>query len=415
MARQGEDMHVALIGGGVGGLVAALYLERANIPCTVYEATPTFSQLAVGINLMPHAVRLLSDLGLRDALAKVSIEPHATCFFNRHGQLIHKLPLGRTAGYNFPHFSIHRGHLHAALLAAVRARLGPDAVQMGYRCTRIDETARGVRVEWQAPDGAPLPPTDATVAIGCDGVHSAVRKQFYPDEGEFAFGGINMWRGSSRYRPILDGHSVILAGALSAGKLVIYPMHDYGDGTHLINWNVEVHSEVAGPNLWNKHGRIEDFIWRYEKSQFDWLDVADMMRQNDMLLEYPMVDRDPIPRWSFGRVTLLGDAAHPMYPRAGNGAAQSIIDAAVLVECLKTHEPEAALKAYEAERLEKGNKIVLAARSTPMDFVIETVEKRTGGKPFEKLDDVISPDERAAIIERFMKLTGGDIASVNRA
>jgi 2-polyprenyl-6-methoxyphenol hydroxylase-like FAD-dependent oxidoreductase len=408
-------MHVALIGGGIGGLAAALYLERAGIDCTIYEATPTFSQLAVGINLMPHAVRLLSELGLGDALSKVSIEPRATCFFNRHGQLIHTLPLGRTAGYNWPHFSIHRGHLHDALLSAVRARLGADTVQMGHRCTRTDETATGVRIAWQAPDGMSLPSTDATVAIGCDGVHSAVRKQFYPDEGEFAFGGINMWRGSSRYRPILDGRSVILAGALSSGKLVIYPMHDYGNGTHLINWNVEVHSEVAGPNQWNKNGRIEDFIWRYEKSRFDWLDVADLMRRADMLLEYPMVDRDPISRWSFGRVTLLGDAAHPMYPRSGNGAAQSIIDAAVLVQYLRTHEPEAALRAYEADRLEKANKIVLAARSSPPDFVIETVEKRTNGEPFERLDDVISPEERAAILERFMQLTGADVASVNRA
>ncbi|HUK60361.1 MAG TPA: FAD-dependent monooxygenase [Stellaceae bacterium] len=297
----------------------------------------------------------------------------------------------------------------------MRARLGADTIRMGHRCTRIEETTSGVRIAWQAPDGTALPSTDATVAIGCDGVHSAVRKQFYPDEGEFAFGGINMWRGSSRYRPILDGRSVILAGALSSGKLVIYPMHDYGDGTHLINWNVEVHSEVAGPNQWNKNGRIEDFIWRYEKSRFEWLDVADLMRRADMLLEYPMVDRDPISRWSFGRVTLLGDAAHPMYPRSGNGAAQSIIDASVLVQCLRAHEPEAALKAYEADRLEKANKIVLAARSSPPDFVIETVEKRTNGKPFERLDDVISPEERAAILERFMQLTGADIASVNRA
>jgi 2-polyprenyl-6-methoxyphenol hydroxylase-like FAD-dependent oxidoreductase len=406
--------EVAIIGGGIGGLAVALYLERQNIPCTVYEATSTFSQLAVGINLMPHAVRLLSELGLGDALAKVSIEPLHTRFFNRHGQLIHTLPLGRAAGYNWPHFSIHRGHLHEVMLGAVRARLGPDAVRLGHRCTGVAETRTGVRISWAAPDGTPLPTTDATVAVGCDGVHSAVRKQFYPDEGAFAFGGINMWRGSSRYRPILDGRSVILAGALSAGKLVIYPMHDYGDGTHLINWNVEVYSEVAGPNLWNKNGRLEDFIWRYETSRFDWLDVADMMRQADMLLEYPMVDRDPIPRWSFGRVTLLGDAAHPMYPRSGNGAAQSIIDAAVLAQCLKTHEPEAALKAYEADRLEKANRIVVAARSTPPDFVIETVEKRTGGQPFQNLDDVITPAERAAILERFMQLTGADVASVNR-
>ena len=221
-------------------------------------------------------MRMLAELGLYDALAKVSVEPRETCFFNRHGQLIHTEPLGRAAGYNWPQFSIHRGDLHEALLAAVHERLGADAVQMGRRCIRIDQDEAGVRIHWQGPRGEELPATRATVAIACDGVHSTVRRQFYPDEGEFAFGGINMWRGSTRYRPILTGRSVILAGALSFGKLVIYPMRDYGDGTHLINWNVEVHSEIAGPNQWNKNGRIEDFLWRFEHSRFDWLDVRDL-------------------------------------------------------------------------------------------------------------------------------------------
>ncbi len=292
----------------------------------------------------------------------------------------------------------------------MQARLG-DVVRMGHRCAGIEQETDGVVVRW---DGGVLPPARAGVAIGCDGVHSAVRKQFYPDEGAFAFGGINMWRGSTRYRPILTGRSVILAGALSWGKLVIYPMRDYGDGTHLINWNVEVRSEIAGPNQWNKHGRIEDFLWRYDEARFDWLDVQDMMRQADMVLEYPMVDRDPIPRWTFGRVTLLGDAAHPMYPRSGNGAAQSIIDARELANRLATEAPEAALRSYEAERLGKANGIVVAARSRPPDLIIETVEERTGGRPFDRLSDVIAEDEMRGILDRFKSLTGADIASVNR-
>ena len=404
-----SDANVAIIGGGIGGLALALYLERERVPCTIYEASPRFSELGVGINLQPHAVRMLAELGLYDALAKVACEPREQCFFNRHGQLIHKEKTGREAGYDWPQFSIHRGDLHDALLAAVRARLG-DAVRMGHRCAAIEQDADGVVVRW---DGG-IAPTRASVAIGCDGVHSAIRKQFYPDEGAFAFGGINMWRGSTRYRPILGGRSVILAGSLRWGKLVIYPMRDYGDGTHLINWNVEVLSDVAGPNQWNKHGRIEDFLWRYDDARFDWLDVQDMMRQADMVLEYPMVDRDPVPRWSFGRVTLMGDAAHPMYPRSGNGAAQSIVDARELARRLATEAPEAALKSYEAERLQKANRIVVAARSSPPDRVIETVEERTGGAPFDRLGDVITEDELRGIIESFKRLTGADIASVNR-
>ena len=403
-------MQVAIIGGGIGGLALALYLEREGVPCTVYEASRSFNELGVGINLQPHAVRMLAELGLYDALAKLSCQPQETRFFNRHGQLLHQEKLGRAAGYNWPQFSIHRGDLHEAMLAAVQARLG-DVVRMGHRCIGIEQETDGVAVRWD--DGA-LAPTRAAVAIGCDGVHSAVRKQFYPDERAFAFGGINMWRGSTRYRPILTGRSVILAGALSWGKLVIYPMRDYGDGTHLINWNVEVRSEIAGPNQWNKHGRIEDFLWRYDEARFDWLDVQDMMRQADMVLEYPMVDRDPVARWSFGRVALMGDAAHPMYPRSGNGAAQSIIDACELAHRLATEPPEAALASYEAERLEKANRIVLAARSRPPDLIIETVEERTGGRPFERLSDVIAEDEMRGILDRFKSLTGADLASVNR-
>jgi 2-polyprenyl-6-methoxyphenol hydroxylase-like FAD-dependent oxidoreductase len=403
-------MQVAIIGGGIGGLALALYLEREGVPCTVYEASRQFSELGVGINLQPHAMRMLAELGLYDAVAKVACEPQETRFFNRHGQLLHTEKLGRAAGYNWPQFSVHRGDLHEAFLAVVRAKLG-DVVRMGHRCIGVEQQADCVLVHW---DGG-LEPARATVAIACDGVHSAVRKQFYPDEGAFAFGGINMWRGSTRYRPILTGRSVILAGSLRWGKLVIYPMRDYGDGTHLINWNVEVLSDVAGPNDWNKHGRAEDFLWRYDDTHFDWLDLQDMMRRADMLLEYPMVDRDPVRRWSFGRVTLLGDAAHPMYPRSGNGAAQAIVDACELAKRLAREPPEAALASYEAERLEKANAIVVAARSRPPDLIIETVEERTGGKPFERLSDVIAEDEMRGIIERFKRLTGADVATVNRA
>jgi 2-polyprenyl-6-methoxyphenol hydroxylase-like FAD-dependent oxidoreductase len=408
-------MQVAIIGGGVGGLALALYLHRAGIPCTVYEAVPQFSELGVGINLQPHAIRTLAELGVVEALARVAVEPRETCFFNRHGQLIHTEPLGRRAGYEWPQYSVHRGDLHDVLLTSVRERLGPDAVRLGRRCVRVDEVGDEVRLHWEDPQGRALESTVADAAIACDGVHSAVRRQFYPDEGRFVFGGINMWRGSTRYRPILSGATTILAGSLAFGKLVIYPMRNHADGTQLINWNVEVKSDVAGPNNWNHNGRIEDFLWRYEQSRFDWLDLTDLFSRADMVLEYPMVDRDPIRRWTFGRVALMGDAAHPMYPRSGNGAAQAIIDARTIAGLLARLPPAAALAAYEAERLERVNRIVLASRSSPPDLIIETVEARTNGERFGRLEDVIGPDELQAIIDRFKRLVGGDLASVNRA
>jgi 5-methylphenazine-1-carboxylate 1-monooxygenase len=407
-------MEVAIIGGGVGGLATALYLQREGVACTVYESAPRFSELGVGINLQPHAIRLLDELGLMAALAKVAVEPKETCFFNRHGQLIHREKLGRAAGYQWPQFSIHRGDLHDAFLAAVRERVGPQSVILGRRCVGVEQDEDRVTLHWQDAQGRNAGATHADVAIACDGVHSTIRRQFYPDEGSFVFGGINMWRGSTRYRPILSGASVILAGSLSFGKLVIYPMRDHGDGTQLINWNVEIRSDVEAPNDWNKNGHLEDFLWRYDNSHFEWLDVQDLLKQADMVLEYPMVDRDPIPRWSFGRVTLLGDAAHPMYPRSGNGAAQSIIDGSVLAHLLATMPPVAALAAYEAERLEKTNRIVVASRTSPPDLVIETVEGMTKGERFDRLEDVISTDELRRIIERFKGLTGADVKSVNR-
>jgi 5-methylphenazine-1-carboxylate 1-monooxygenase len=406
-------LEVALIGGGIGGLATALYLHRESIRSVVYEAAPSFSQLGVGINLMPHAIRALGELGLIEALEKVAVEPRERCFYSRHGQLIYKDFLGRHAGYEWPHFSIHRGDLHGAMLSAVRERLGPDAIRYGHRCIRIEQDDKSVTLHLEDPSGHLLGTASAAVAIGCDGVHSTVRRQFYPDETELVFGGINMWRGSTTYRPILGGASVILAGPLEAGKLVIYPMRNHADGTQLINWNVEVHSEVAGPNNWNKNGRIEDFIWRYEDDHFDWLDIKDLFRKADMILEYPMVDRDPIPRWSFGRVTLLGDAAHPMYPRSGNGAAQSIIDGKVLAGLLAKMAPDAALAAYEKERLERVNAIVVSSRSSPPDLIIETVERMTQGKRFNKLEDVISRQELERIADAFHRLVGGDKASVN--
>ena len=408
------SVEVAIIGGGIGGLATALYLHQANVRCQVYESADNFTQLGVGINLMSHAIRALGDLGLVEAVGKVAVEPEWRRYYNHHGQLIHRELTGRFAGYQWPHYSVHRGDLHEILLRAVHDRLGADTVHMCHRFTKLTQDQRGVTLHWADPHGEPLPPTTATIAIGCDGVNSSVRRQFYPDEGRLAFGGINMWRGSSVYRPIVDGKSVILAGSMKYGKLVIYPMRTYPDGSQLINGNGEVRSEAAGPNAWNKSGNVEDFIWRYKDSSIEWVDFADLVSHADMVLEYPMVDRDPVERWTFDRVTLLGDAAHPMYPRSGNGAAQSILDAQCVARLIASLPPVEALATFQKERLEVVNKIVVSSRSSPPDLIIETVEKRTNGEPFEKLDDVISSAELQGIIDNFHRLTGSTLAAVNR-
>lgn len=409
-------MHVALLGGGIGGLAAALCLHREGIECRVYETVKEYKALGVGLNLLSHAVKLLIDLGLSDAISRVGLEPKEFLYFNQYGQEIFREPCGRHAGFAYPHYSFHRADLHAVLLQAVRERLGEDAVVMGHRVERVEQDARGVVVHFvDSADGAPLSSARADIAIGCDGIHSAVRRQLYPQEGPPAFGGINMWRGVTRQAKVLGGDKVVRAGPLRTGKLVVYPIADFPDGTQLINWVAEIQREARTLVDWSKPGRLEDFLPFFEDWHFDWLDVPDMLARAELLLEYPMVDRDPLPRWTFGRISLLGDAAHPMYPRGGNGAAQSIIDASVLAAQLKASpdDPAQALQAYEADRRPKTTRIVLTNREQPPDFIIESVDQLTGGLPFDRIDDVISREALVAIAENYRQITGGARDAVN--
>jgi 2-polyprenyl-6-methoxyphenol hydroxylase-like FAD-dependent oxidoreductase len=254
--------------------------------------------------------------------------------------------------------------------------------------------------------GDPLPAERGTVAIACDGIHSAVRRQFYPDGDPLVYAGTTMWRGVTRGRPFLNGASIARIGTYDSGKLLIYAIRNYPDGTQLLNWVAEARAKADAEGNWSKEGKLEDFIGYFKDWHFDWLDVPDMMARAEAVLEYPMADRDPLDRWTFGRVTLLGDAAHPMVPRGGNGAAQSIIDARVLADLLADAEdPVAALQAYEAQRRPATNKVVLTNRVGPPDTIISLVEERTQGRPFTDLDSVISQDELRAISQQYASVT----------
>ena len=400
---------IIIVGAGIGGLTLGLTLHKCGIPCRVLESAAEIRPIGVGINLLPHATQQLAALGLEAALARVAIETRDATFFNRFGQLIYQEPLGRAAGYAHPQFSIHRGDLQMVLLDAFRARAGHDRLLANHHCIAVEQDEAGVGVHFSdGPGGANRGVVRGRVAIACDGINSAIRKQLFPDEGEPRYSGINMWRGVTRWKPMLSGASMVRAGWLSHGKMVIYPIRHAGeDGLQPINWVAEIETPVYRKRDWNRPGSIDDFIGAFADWHFDWLDVPLFIRAADSVLEFPMVDQDPLPRWSFGRITLLGDAAHPMVPRGSNGAGQAILDARVLTSALLENEnPAAALASYEKQRLEATTRIVLPNRTNPPDAILREVFQRTHDQPFGQIDDVISRDELVALSEGYKRIAG---------
>ena len=401
---------ILIVGGGIGGLTLALLLHREGIPSRVFEAAPEIQPLGVGINLLPHSTAVLSRLGIEPALTAVAITTKESVYFTRFGQLIYREPAGRAAGHATPQFSIHRADLHRVLVDAVIDRLGRERLHVGWKCVGFEQDERGVTALGVDPlSGRDLDPQRGAAMIGCDGIHSVVRKQLHPAEGEPLYSGVNMWRGTTVWDPILTGASMIRAGWLTPAKIVVYPIRDNvdGRGRQLVNWVVEIETPEHTTRDWSRYGRLEDFIRPLENWHFDWLDVPQFIRAADQILEFPMVDQDPLPFWTRGWVTLLGDAAHPMYPRGSNGAGQAIVDAQVLCEKLVRHaDIHKALAAYESERLPATAAVVRMNRTNPPDAILREVQMRSGDKPFTSIDDVMSRTEIEALLSNYRHVTG---------
>src|SRR6202790_5281491 len=286
---------IIIVGAGIGGLTLGLALQAAGIPCRIFESAAEIRPIGVGINLLPHATKELAALELEPALAKLAIETRDATFFNRFGQLIYQEPLGRAAGYEHPQFSVHRGDLQMVLLDAFRARAGSDRLITNHHCVRVEQDESGVNVGFSdGPGGTSRSIVRGRVAVACDGINSAIRKQFFPDEGEPRYSGVNMWRGVTRWKPILSGASMVRAGWLSHGKMVIYLIRPAGGaGLQQIYGVAEIETPVYRRRDWTRPGSIEDFIGAFADWHFDWLDVPALIRAADSAWGFPLVDQDP--------------------------------------------------------------------------------------------------------------------------
>lgn len=411
MERADVLPDVLICGGGIGGLALALSLHQAGVSCCVFEAAPEIQPLGVGINLLPHAMRELSELNLQQRLAALSIETRARAYYSRYGEPIISDPCGRYAGYDWPQLSIHRADLHKVMLDAARERLGDAAIKLNHRCAGIDQDGASVTLRFDNGETA-----RGKIVVGCDGIHSAVRLQLYPDQGPPKYSGVNMWRGATRWPAFLGGNTMISTGWMTIGKTVIYPIRPgtpETGGKPLINWVAELERPEAVRQDWTGRGKLSDIMPAFAGLKFDFLDISGMIESTEEILEYPMVDRDPLERWTFGRITLLGDAAHPMYPRGSNGAGQAIVDARFLAgQIRKLGATEDALQRYEAVRRPATSQVVLTNRSDPPDAILREVWNRSGGQRFEHIEDLIPAAELQAIIDRYKKVAGFDIETL---
>jgi len=408
-------MKAIIVGGGVGGLVTALMLHARGIDCAVYEQAEAIRELGVGINTLPHAIKELKELGLLERLDAVAIRTYELFYLNRFGQEIWRELRGLDAGFDVPQFSIHRGRLQNVIYQAARARLGESRFHLGHRLGSFTQDDGGVTAYFFDRGGSHRATARGDVLIGADGIHSFVREKLFPNEGPARWNGTMLWRGAVDWPQFLTGRSMAVAGGMEA-KFVLYPI---AAGTapdrRLTNWAVMAKvSEGGVPPAredWSHPGRWEDLGPLLKNFRLPYVDVSHLIEATGEFWEYPLCDRDPLPRWSHGRVTLLGDAAHPV---GSNGASQAILDARCLADwLLRAEHPLHALSAYEADRLPPTAQIVRMNRKGGPEGVIDAVEA-LAPEGFANIDDVMSYDQRMAIVRGYASTAGFAREQVNK-
>jgi len=410
-------MKVIIAGGGIGGLTTALSLHRIGIDVKVFESAAEVRPLGVGINLLPHSVRILTHLDLLDKIANISVETKELVYANRFGQFFWSELRGRFAGYKWPQLSIHRGEFQLLLWSEVAKAIGRENLRSDCHLTSFDQDDMKVTATFvRKSTGEVAAVEESDLLIGADGINSEVRKLLYPGEGGIVYSGNVLYRGTARIGPFLTGASMAMIGSLRQ-KMVVYPIEQGADqnGSQLINWVANL-KEPEGSNLevrdWNRQGDKDQLLDIYKDWKFDWINVPEMIRQTHTgIFEFPMSDRNPVNRWTFGRVTLLGDAAHPMYPIGSNGASQAILDADALTRALTTGpDPVRALNIYDAERVPATARVVLQNRQKGPDFIMDLMEDRFPGG-FTQAE--IPHEELATVMKNYKEVAGFDIESLN--
>jgi 2-polyprenyl-6-methoxyphenol hydroxylase-like FAD-dependent oxidoreductase len=380
---------VLIAGGGIGGMATALTLHQIGVPCIVFESVAQLQPLGVGINLQPNAVRELHDLGFgNDVLDTIGLQAREWALVGRNGNEIYAEPRGLQAGYRWPQYSVHRGQLQMMLFNAVKERLGEGAVRLGHRVTGYRQDAGGVTALIETRDGQRMEVAGALL-VAADGLHSAVRAQMHPAQPPIQWGGAIMWRGTTPGVPVRTGASFAEITVDNQGG---WPQGD-----------------------WNRRVALQEFIHHFDGWNYSWLDVPAMLRGASDIFEYPMIDRDPVPTWVDGRVALLGDAAHVMYPVGSNGASQAIVDARVLGAQFIAHGvgPQ-ALRAYDDRLCKDISALVLRNRGSGPFGLLGLVDERCGGV-FDHIDDVLPREEREGFMARYKAAAGFAIEALNAA
>jgi len=376
-------MKILIIGAGISGLTLALRLHRIGVDVEIFESVKEIRPLGAGINLLPHATRELAEIGVLDELVDVGVETSSYNFYTPSGKLILSDARGKNAGYSWPQISIHRGLVQMVLLDKVKNIIGSEKIHYSHHLIKYEQDNFSVRVYCgNKNNNDKLKCYQGDAMIACDGINSVVRKKMHSNKNDLNYSGVTMYRGLTYMNPYLDGKSMLSFGHWDL-KLIVYPIEhpNIENGKQLLNWVAEVRGKkMINKADWSREAKIDDFKDYYHDWNIDFLDHNALFNNAEKILEFPMVDRDALPNWSEGRVSLLGDSAHPMYPIGSNGACQAILDVTAIVKYIEINGKNivAAFKAYEKERIGPTAAVVESNRKLGPEYILEMVHQKCG-------------------------------------